>query len=95
MLLRKCESSQQHCRTVTLVCIVLHNVCIDQRETISRQLDLTYEHGTGERRDRATINNLLQMNQCAPLRDSCQQANIILNCVAEKLWREKDGHGAH
>ena len=95
VLLRKCESSQQYCRTVTLACTVLHNVCIDQGETVSRQLDLTYEHGTGERRDRATIKNLPQMNQCAPLRDSCQQAYIILNCLAEKLWREKDGHGVH
>ena len=54
---------------------------------------LTIVPVTGERRDREVIRNLLQMTRSPPVRDTCHQATLIPNCLSEKLWREKEGHG--
>lgn len=55
VLLRKCESRLEEVRLASLACIVLHNVCLDRGDTISKKLDLTRDPSTGELRDRATI----------------------------------------
>ena len=91
VLLRKSESSQNSARTVTLACIVLHNICIDRRDSVSRKMDLSLDPVTGERRSREVIRNLLQMNRCRAVRDTCHQANLIRNCLADQLWNEKEG----
>jgi hypothetical protein len=43
VLLRKSESSKEYVRTVTLACMVLHNICIDQGDSLARKLDLTVD----------------------------------------------------
>ena len=46
LLLRKKktnESDKEHVRTATLACMVLHNVCLMQRDSIPRKLDLKVE----------------------------------------------------
>ena len=40
VLLRKCESSKEEVKTATLDCTVLHNVCTDRGEILSKKLDL-------------------------------------------------------
>lgn len=55
VLLRKCESSGDAVRLATMTCIVLHNVSIDQGESISKKLDLTLDQVTQERRNHAEI----------------------------------------
>ena len=86
VLLRKCESHKEEMKTTTLACMVLHNVCIDRGETLSTKLDLTVDPITNQRRDRALIREMLQMSSCAKIRDSCHQANIIRNALADKLF---------
>ena len=39
ILLRKCENSPEYLKTMTLACMVLHNICLDLGDTISRKLD--------------------------------------------------------
>lgn len=89
VLLRKCESSKEEVKTATLACMVLHNVCIDRGETLSKKLDLTLDPVTNQRRDRNRIREILQMLPCEKVRDSCQQADIIRNALADKLFLEK------
>ena len=93
VLYRRNECNHKNVRTVTMACIVLHNICIDRGDSLSRKMDLTIDPATGERRDREVIRNLLQMTQGSPVRDTCHQATSIRNCLSEKLWREKEGHG--
>lgn len=57
VLLRKCESAQEEVRDNTLACIVLHNICIERGETLSRQLDETVYPATNQRRLR-DVNHL-------------------------------------
>ena len=52
VLHRRCESSPENVTLTALACIVLHNVCIDRGDAISRKLDLTIDPDTAARRDR-------------------------------------------
>ena len=90
VLLRKNESSKQHVRTTTLVCMVLHNVCINQGDSISRKLDLTIDPDNQERRNRDEIRKLLQMRECRSVRDITSEASKVRNALCEKLWLEKE-----
>ena len=72
ILLRKCESSTDVVRASTLACMVLHNICIERGETISKKLNLTVDPITNQRRDRQQIQELLQMTSCGKIRDSSQ-----------------------
>ena len=52
VLLRKCESSAYEVKMATLACIVLHNVCIEQGDAISKKCDLSIDPITNQKRDR-------------------------------------------
>ena len=85
ILLRKCEGSKEEVRVATLACMVLHNVCIDRGDTISKKLNLTVDPVRNLRRDRQQICELLQMRRL----DSSHQANVICDALAGKLFLEK------
>lgn len=87
--LRKNESSKEEVKTTTLACMVLHNICIDRGETLSKQLDLTLDPVTNQRRDRNQVRELLQMTSCERMRDPSKQANAIRDALADKLFMEK------
>ena len=89
VLLRKCESSTEVIKVMTLACMVLHNICIDREDTMCKQLDLTLDPLTNEGGDRDTIRKLLKMRSCPKTRDSCGQARNIRNSLCDKLWKEK------
>ena len=61
VLLRKNESGKEHARTATLTCMVLHNVCLLQADSIPRKLDLSLGPDGKERRNRDEIKKLLLM----------------------------------
>ena len=90
ILLRKCEGSKEEVRVATLACMVLHNVCIDRGDTISKKLNLTVDPVTNQRRDRQQICEVLKMTSCEKIRDSSHQANVIRNALAAKLFLEKE-----
>ena len=75
-LLRKSESNKEHVRTVTMACMVLHNICIDQGDSISRKPDLTVDPSTQEKRDRKEIRKLLQMTECRSSKDSGEAVKV-------------------
>ncbi|CAB3979844.1 Hypothetical predicted protein [Paramuricea clavata] len=62
---------------------------VDQGETMSRKLDLTFDPVTNERRDRETIRNLLQMRSCRKINNHAAEAERIHDTLCEKLWNEK------
>ena len=49
--LRKNKSNMANVRISVLACIVLHNFCIMQKDTISKKLDLTFNPDNNERTD--------------------------------------------
>ena len=88
-LLRKSESSAAEVKKAALACMVLHNICIDKGESLSKKLDLSHDPNSNERRDRTTIRNLLEMRSCNKINDSSSQANKIRDTLCAKLWKEK------
>ena len=91
VLERKCESPPEIVRMVTLACIVLHNICIERGDTISRKLDLTFDPLTNNRRDRDEIHRLLLMRNWQRVNDNSYQASCIRNALSQMFWREKQG----
>ena len=86
---RKCESSRDAVRLATLTCIVLHNVCIDQGDSISKKLDLTLDQVTQERRNRVDIRDLLQMRDCLIFKNTSDaSAQKIENALTDNLWQD-------
>lgn len=90
VLLRKSESSKVHVRAATLACIVLHNICIERGDSISRKLDLSIAPDTQEKRSREEIRKLLQMRECRSVRDVTSEATRVRIAICEKLWLEKE-----
>ncbi len=90
ILLRKNESQQNNARAVTLACVVLHNICIDRGDAVSRKMDLSLHPQTGEKRDREVIREMLDMTRCLPIRDTCRQANLVRDCLVDLLWTEEE-----
>lgn len=93
VLLRRCECSQENTKKAALACVVLHNICLEKGDTITREMDLAIDPKTGNRRDRATIRELLQMRACDKIPDTDTRARLIREGLIEKLWLEKQGGG--
>ena len=88
VLLRKMESEPDQVKTTALACIVLHNICIEKGETLSKKLDPAVDPVTNERRDRDTIRKLLQMRSCEKVKDTAAEAERIRNVLCQTFWQE-------
>ena len=55
VLVRTSEGNKERVRTVTLACMVRHNICKQRRYSIARKLDLSVDPSTQEKRDREEI----------------------------------------
>jgi len=76
-----------------LACVVLHIICLEKGDTMTRKIDLAIDPKTGNNRDRATIRGLLQMRACNKIPDTNTRARLIGEVLLEKLWLEKQGGG--
>ena len=90
VLFRKNENNKERVRTVTLACMVLHNICIERGDSIARKLDLLVDPSTQEKRDREEIRKLLQMTDCRSSKDTSAEAVKVRDALCEKLWVEKE-----
>ena len=89
VLLRKCESSADQTKMVTLACIVLHNMCIEYGHAMSTKCDLSIDPMTNEKRDRETVRSLLQIRSCRELRDTSAEGSKNRIALTWKLHNEK------
>ena len=76
-------------RTTTLACLIPHNVCIDQGDSISKKLDLTIDPNTQERRPREEIRKLLHMTNYSAVKDTSSEAQKVREALCKKLRLEK------
>lgn len=93
VLYRKCECNEQTMKPITLACIVLHNLCIENGEPLPTQSDLAADPTTMARRDRKAVRELLNMRSCEKVKDTSVQAVKIRGVLKDKLWKEREGHG--
>ena len=85
---RKSESSRDQARITTLACTGLHNICIMQGDAVSRKLDLSLDE-SGGKRNREELRKILQMRDCASIKDASHEATKVRHALSEKLWIEK------
>ena len=93
VLMRKCENPPEIVCMVTLACIVLHNICIDQGDTMSKTLDPTMDLQTSCRRERRVIRKLLKMRNCQRVRDNSIQATAHQKCTFLHVLGRKARYG--
>ena len=90
LLLRKSEGGLFQIKMATLACMVLHNVCLDQGDTIPSKLDLSIDPVTRQVRDRTKLREILMMKSSRKVVDpSSTQANTVRKMIVEKLWDQK------
>ena len=89
-LTRKSESSPFEAKIATLACMVLHNACLENGDTIPKKLDLTVDPTSNQKRDRTTIQKILLMTRSSGTADVTKtQATKVRNVIMEKVWEEK------
>ena len=93
ILLRRCECSQENTKKAAFFCVVLHNICLEKGDTITRDMDLAIDPKTGNRHERATVRELLQMRACDKIPDTDTRARLMREGLIDKLWLEKQGDG--
>ena len=74
VLYRKCESQPDNVKTMTLSCIVLHNICIDRNDTALRTWDLSKDLASNKRRPMEEVRELLCMTNCRRVRNTNREA---------------------
>ena len=89
-LMRKSESSPFEAKIATLACMVLHNACLENGDTILKKLDLTVDPTSNQKRDRTTIQKILLMTRSSGTANVTKtQATKVRNVIMEKVWEEK------
>ena len=88
-MLRKSENDKETVRAVTLACVVLHNICIEQGDLAQRQWDLSKDSASNQRRTQEEVQDLLMIRQCRPLRDTNRSAAQVRDYLKDKLFLEK------
>ena len=88
VLHRRCDSNNETMKVKTLACIVLHNLCIDHGENMSRNLDLTANpKNPSQKRPRDVIRNLLHMTRSHPIRSTTRSATQIREGLTENFGK--------
>ena len=86
LVLRKCESSADGKKMITLACIVLHNMCVEYGGTISKKCDLSIDPVTNEKRDRETVRALLQIRSCTNPKNTSTEGSKNRIALTQKLY---------
>ena len=77
-------------KSVTLACIVLHNLCISLGDTAPRHWDINVDPETNRMRPRNIVRELLQMRKCRPTKDSSKEAVKIRNYLQDLFANERE-----
>ena len=92
ILMRKSERSPEEVKVYTLACMVLHTICLENGDTIPKQLDPRTNHYTNEKRDHRELQEILHigLSQRRPFDHQGNspaakiRAALATKCVAEK-----------
>jgi hypothetical protein len=80
--------------------MILHNICIEQGNSLSKKLNLTFNPDTLGKRNRDEIRELLQMTDCPKTKDKKEERmnkermnkeRLAKNdALCQKVWLEKE-----
>ncbi len=70
VLMRKNECKEGTLQTMSLACVVLHNICIDLNDNINKSLDAGHDPRTNQRRPPEEVKDLSHMTKCRRVPDT-------------------------
>ena len=72
VIFRKCESNKETFKLYSLVCVVLHNLCIERCHLVPRKFDLTLSHASNKRLNPEEVRNILTLRRTNQSKQSKQ-----------------------
>ena len=78
VVFRKCESNTETLKLYSLVCVVLHNLCIERGDLVPRKFDLTSDHASNRRLSPGEVMHVLALG-------STNQSNFEVNKKSQAL----------
>ena len=90
LLYRKSEVNQHSLKVNILACIVLHNICIEKGDSISRKLDLSYDKNDNTRKSPEELRRILKIVSSKSYLDTSKGATILRNDICDYLWSKKE-----
>ena len=94
VLNKKCESSKSTVKKMALASMVLHNVCINQNDTVPRNFDITIDEISNKRRPQDQLRDMLDMisvNQRILGYDT-EAAKNVRDAIRNVFWKEKQNY---
>ena len=88
----KCESKKKTTQTMTLECIVLHNICIELEDATPNCWDETVDD-MGSKIPQDEVHELLVMTNSPQSHDNNFEAGKIRDALKQKFFLEKRGEG--
>ena len=92
VVFRKCESNTETLKLYSLVCVVLHNLCIERGDLVPRKFDLTSDHASNRRLSPGEVMHVLALgstNQSNFEVNKKSQALKFWKALTTKMWKEK------
>ena len=77
VLLQKCECDADTVKMMSLVCCVLHNICIDLSDKFCAEWDLCRNPGEKNRRPKEELHDLLHLTKCRGVANANKNASIV------------------
>ena len=90
LLYRKSEVNQHSLKVNILACTVLHNICIEKGDSISRKLDLSYDKNNNTRKSPEELRRILKMVSSKSHLDTSKGAAILRNNICDYFWSKKE-----
>ena len=90
LLYRKSEVNQHSLKVNILACIVLHNICIEKRGSISRKLDLPYDKNDNTRKSPEELRRILKMVSSKSFLYTSKGAAKLINNICDYLWSKEE-----
>ena len=69
---------------------MLHNICIEKGDSISRKLDLSYDKNDNTRKSPEELRRILKMVSSKSYLDTSKGAAIVRNNIFDYLWSKKE-----
>ena len=90
LLYRKSEVNQHSLKVNILASIVLHNICIEKEDSISRKLDVSYDKNHNTRKSPEELRRILKMVSSKSYLDTSKGAAILRNNICDYFWSKKE-----
>ena len=91
VLFRKCKSNKETLKLHGLVCVVLHNLCLESGDLFPRKFDLTTDHASNRRLSPGEVMDVLALGSTNKKNfevNKKSEALKVQKAFTAKMWKE-------